>query len=72
MRVPKAGQSKEQTPWERFEDFSKRLLAVPIEEVREKQAEYEAEKPSNKSTPRGVQKMIAAGTPKRRRLTHNE
>jgi hypothetical protein len=36
------------SPWDRFEDLAKRLLRVPAEEVREKQAEYEQSKKSRK------------------------
>lgn len=33
------GRREEPTTWERFEQFAKRLLAVPASEIREKQAE---------------------------------
>ena len=53
MASPKADKPKEPTEWERFEEFSKRLLAVPADEVKKKQAEYEAEK--QRRCPNGTQ-----------------
>jgi hypothetical protein len=42
---PKDGpRDGEQTPFERFEDFVKKLAAVPKAELDEKRAEYEREK----------------------------
>lgn len=37
----KAEPPKAPQEWERFQQFAKRLLAVPVAEVREKQAEQE-------------------------------